>query len=197
LILVRHGSTIHSADRRFSGRNDLPLNDVGEAQVAALAARSYGCVAAIVSSPLRRAVQTAEAIAAPIDRPVEILDGLVETDFGAWEGLTPAEVEAAYPDELRAWPGSPDAAPPGGESFAAVAHRVERARAAIVAAHPGETVVVVSHVTPIKSLVRLALDAPPVALFRLHLDPASVSTIDYSAGRPSVRLVNDTSHLRG
>jgi probable phosphoglycerate mutase len=97
---------------------------------------------------------------------------------------------------MAEWLASPDAAPPGGESFVEVARRARRGRDAIIARHPDRTVVVVSHVTPIKSLLRLALDAPPASLFRFHLDNASLSTIDYFAdGNSSVRLMNDTSHL--
>lgn len=196
LVLVRHGSTIHSAERRFSGHNDLPLNDVGRRQAAALAARSFGDVTAVVSSPLRRAVETAEAIAAPLGLAVTLADDLIEADFGDWEGLTFAEAGTSHPDELAAFMASADSAPPGGESFSSVGRRVRRGREEVVAAHPGETVVVVTHVTPIKTLVRFALDAPPSAMFRLHLDTASVSIVDYFAdANSSVRLVNDTSHL--
>jgi probable phosphoglycerate mutase len=199
LVLVRHGATEHSAAMRFSGRNDLPLDAAGEAQAAALALRLKGVRHArtVVTSPLPRARQTAEAIAAAAGLGVETNDDLIETDFGAWEGLTYAEVAERYPDQLREWQRSPDVAPPDGEPFSAVGRRARRASDAIIAAHPGETVVVVSHVTPIKSLVQLALDAPPIALFRIHLDTASVSQVDYYAdGNCSVRLVNDTSHLR-
>jgi len=197
-VLVRHGATEHSAARRFSGRNDLPLDDVGRGQAARLAGRPFGPVDAVVTSPLRRAVETAEAIAGPLGRPVEIVDDFVEADFGVWEGLTFAEAAEVDGALLRQWQGRIDLAPPGGETFAAVGARVERARDAVVAAHPGETVVVVSHVTPIKWLVCAALEAPPIALFRLHLDTASVSVVDYYAdGNRSVTLVNDTAHLRG
>jgi probable phosphoglycerate mutase len=124
------------------------------------------------------------------------VDDLVETDFGKWEGLTFAEARALDPAAMDAWLASPDIAPPDGESFDAVTRRVRRAREQVIAAHPESTLVVVTHVTPIKTLVRLALDAPPVAMFRLHLDAASVSSVDYFAdGNSSVRLVNDTSHL--
>jgi probable phosphoglycerate mutase len=197
LVLVRHGATAHSAAMRFSGRNALPLDEGGRAQAAALAARDFGAVDAIVSSPLLRTAQTAEAIAGPLQLPVETVDDLIETDFGTWEGLTFAEARAEGAAQLDAWLASPDTAPPGGESFATVGRRVRRGRDAVLAAHPGETVVVVSHVTPIKTLLRFALDAPPSAMFRLHLDTASVSIVDYYAdGNSSVRLVNDTSHLR-
>jgi probable phosphoglycerate mutase len=195
-VLVRHGSTEHSAARRFSGRNDLPLNDIGRAQAARLATRAFGQVDAVVSSPLPRARQTAEPIAAALGRPVEIVDGFVETDFGVWEGLTFADAMEVDGTLLRSWQGRIDLAPPGGETFADVGERVERARDELVTAHPDQTVLVVSHVTPIKWLVCRALEAPPVALFRLHLDTASVSVVDYYAdGNRSVTLVNDTSHL--
>jgi probable phosphoglycerate mutase len=151
----------------------------------------------VVSSPLKRARQTAEAIAAAHRLPVEVVDDLVETDFGVWEGLTFAQAFEVDGALLRTWHGSPDVAPPGGESFAAVGERVERARAALVEKYTGATVVAVTHVTPIKLLLCAVLEAPPVALFRLHLDTASVSVVDYFAdGNASVRVVNDTSHLR-
>jgi probable phosphoglycerate mutase len=153
-------------------------------------------IGAVVSSPLRRCRQTAEAIAARLAVQVDVVDGFAELDFGAFEGLTAGEAAERYPDEYAAWLVSPDTAPPGGESFAALATRVRRAREAVLAAHPEQTVVVVTHVTPVKTLVRLALDAPPTVLFRMHLDPASLSTIDYFGdGNSSLRLFNDTSHF--
>jgi probable phosphoglycerate mutase len=197
LILVRHGATDHSLEKRFSGRNALELDETGCRQAATLAARSFGEVAAVVSSPLPRAVQTAEAIAARMGLAVEHVDDLAEADFGAWEGLTFAEVRAQDAAALDAWLASPDVAPPGGESFTSVGKRVRRGREKIVAAHPESTVVAVSHVSPIKLLIRFALDAPASALFRLYIDTGSVSIIDYYAdGNTSVQLVNDTSHLR-
>ena len=196
LVLVRHGSTEHSALGRLSGRNELPLNDVGREQAARLAARSFGDVRAVVSSPLLRAVQTAEPIAAACGLDVDVVDDFTETDFGVWEGLTLKEAIEADGALVRKWHDSPDVAPPGGESFTEVGTRVERARADLVARYPESTVLVVTHVTPIKLLVCGALEAPSVALFRLHLDTASVSIVDYFAdGNMSVRLVNDTSHL--
>jgi probable phosphoglycerate mutase len=97
---------------------------------------------------------------------------------------------------MAAWLADPDVAPPGGESFTATFARVQAARDRLVAHHPGATVVIVSHVTPIKTVLRQALDAPPGALYRMHLDPASLSTADWWAdGQAVVRLLNDTSHL--
>jgi probable phosphoglycerate mutase len=198
MILVRHGATGHSAEMRFSGRNDLALDDVGERQVAALAARAktFGDVTAIISSPLRRTRRTADVIGAELGLPVVENEDLAEIDFGEWEGMTIAEVGAAHPNELNDWRHSPDMAPPGGESLTALERRVRRGRDAVIAAYPGSTVVVVSHVSPIKALVRLALDAPPSSVFRMYLSTGSISIIDYhDDGSASLRLYNDTSHL--
>jgi probable phosphoglycerate mutase len=196
-MLVRHGSTEHSLAQRLSGRNDLALDEAGRDQAAALAARELGEVDVVVSSPLPRATQTAEPIAAAHGVPVETDDGLTETDFGTWEGLTFAEATERDPELMARWLNSPDVAPPGGESFVTVGERVRTAQQRIAAAHAGSRVLVVSHVTPIKLLLRFALDAPPQAMFRIHLDTASVSIVDYlSNGGASVRLVNDTSHLK-
>jgi probable phosphoglycerate mutase len=197
-VLVRHGSTEHSAAGRLSGRNGLPLNEVGRAQAASLAARAFDGIRALVSSPLPRAVQTAESIAAAQGMAVEVVDGFTETDFGVWEGLTIKEALEADAALVGKWHDSPDVAPPGGESFTEVGVRVALARDSLIARYPDSSVIVVTHVTPIKLLVCSALDAPSAALFRLHLDTASVSIIDYFAdGNVSVRLVNDTSHLEG
>ncbi len=196
-VLVRHGSTIHSAAKRFSGRNDLPLNDVGQVQAAALAAREFADASAVVSSPLPRARATADAISARLGLPVRIDADLAELDFGEWEGLTAAQVRHRYPTQWARWDGSPDVPPPGGESFTNLTRRVHRARDAMIAAHPDRTVVVVTHVCPIKTLICSALEAPFAAIFRMHLDTASVSILDYFVDRPpSLRLFNDTSHLQ-
>ncbi len=129
---------------------------------------------------------------------VTVEEGLRETDFGAWEGLTFAEARERYPDDLDAWLSSPDAEPTGGgESFAATGARVAATRDRLAAAYAGRTVLLVSHVTPIKTFVRLALGAPPESLFRMELSAASLSAVAYYAdGGASVRLFNDTSHLR-
>ena len=198
LLLARHGRTAHTAGGLFSGHNDEPLSADGEHEAAALARRlaRRTDIAAVVSSPLRRTAQTAERIATALGLPVTEHDGLKEADFGVWEGRTGREIRAQWGEEFTAWITDPDAAPPGGESFAQVTRRVRQARDELIRTHPGGTVVVVSHVTPIKTLLRLALDAPQTAMIRLHLDPASLSRISYYAdGSSSVGLFNDTAHL--
>jgi broad specificity phosphatase PhoE/ribonuclease HI len=197
-VLVRHASSVLSPQRRFSGRGDVPLSAEGLAQAEKVAVRlgTRPGIDLVVSSPLLRTRQTAELIAKAAGVDLVFDDDLVETDFGAWEGLTFAEAREIDPEALDAWLASPDIAPPGGESFADVAARVTRARDRLVAAHPERTLVVVSHVTPLKTLLRLALEAPPVMLYRLQLDVTGVSEVDwYPDGPANVRLVNDTHHL--
>ncbi|MFG2212014.1 bifunctional RNase H/acid phosphatase [Streptomyces sp. NPDC048638] len=201
-VLLRHGETALTPEKRFSGSGgtDPELSAAGRRQAAATAAAlaARGTVQAVVSSPLRRCRETAEEIATRLGLEVRLEEGLRETDFGAWEGLTFAEVRERFPEDLDAWLGSAKAAPTGGgESFAAVARRVSVARDKLIARYAGRTVLVVTHVTPIKTLVRLALGAPPESLFRMELSAASLSAVAYYAdGNASLRLLNDTSHLR-
>ncbi|MCC9704593.1 bifunctional RNase H/acid phosphatase [Streptomyces sp. MNU76] len=201
-VLLRHGETPLTPQKRFSGSggSDPSLSEVGRYQAervaAALAAR--GTIQEVVSSPLARCRETAAIVAARLGLRITVEDGLRETDFGAWEGLSFGEVRERYPDDMNAWLASPDAEPTGGgESFEAVAQRVAATRDDLVAAHRGRTVLLVTHVTPIKTLVRLALGAPPESLFRMELSAASLSALAYYAdGNASLRLLNDTSHLR-
>ncbi|UFQ15331.1 MULTISPECIES: bifunctional RNase H/acid phosphatase [Streptomyces] len=200
-VLLRHGETPLTPEKRFSGSGgtDPSLSAVGreQAERAAAAFAARGTIQAIVSSPLKRCQETARTVAARLGLDVHLEEGLRETDFGAWEGLTFGEVRERHPEELNAWLASPKAAPPGGESFAAVSRRVAAARDRLSSAYAGRTVLLVTHVTPIKTLVRLALGAPPESLFRMELAAASVSAVAYYAdGNASVRLLNDTSHLR-
>lgn len=201
-VLLRHGETPLTPEKRFSGSGgtDPSLSAIGrhqaEAVASALAAR--GTIQDIVSSPLKRCRETAEAVAARLNLDVRIEDGLREADFGAWEGLTFAEVQERYPDDLTAWLASPKVAPTGGgESFATVARRVAATRDKLIARYAGRTVLLVTHVTPVKTFVRLALGAPPESLFRMELSAASISAVAYyKDGTASLRLLNDTSHLR-
>lgn len=202
LILLRHGETALTPERRLSGSggSDPALSETGSKQAGATAARlaADGTVRAVVSSPLRRCRETAAAAADRLGLPVEIDDELREADFGVWEGLTFAEIRARYPGEMAAWLRSP-AAVPGetGEPFDAVTRRVESVRDRLLARYAGSTVLVVSHVAPLRTLIRLSLGAPPESLFRMELSAASLSTVAYSGtGDASVLSLNDTSHLR-
>jgi probable phosphoglycerate mutase len=196
-LLLRHGQTELSGERRYSGRGDVPLTDLGLQQAKAAGTRlSHLDFAAVLSSPLGRARQTAAEVASASGKTVDLHDGLVETDFGDWERLTFTEAAERDPELHRRWLGDAAVPPPNGESFNTVHARVRATRDELLERYAGETVVLVSHVTPIKSLLRIGLDAGPSLLFRLHLDLASLSIVEfYPDGNASVRLVNDTSHL--
>jgi ribonuclease H / adenosylcobalamin/alpha-ribazole phosphatase len=196
-MLLRHGQTPMSVQKRYAGRSDAPLTDVGVQQAAAAAKRLTSAgLGVIVTSPLLRTVQTAQEVAAVTGAAVVTDDGFRETDFGAWEGLTFAEVRERWPAELAAWLSDPKVAPPGGESFTDVSARVTAALHRVLAVRVGQTVLIVSHVTPIKTLVAAALLAPPAALYRMHLDVAALCEIDWYADGPAVlRSFNDTGHL--
>lgn len=198
ILLVRHGQTELSIERRFAGRGDTALTKEGLRQAGLVARRLAGAnIDVIVTSPLQRARKTAEAVAEATGVPMVVDEDLAEADFGLWQGLTLAEADNTWPAELAAWLSSPDAAPPGGESFAKVALRVLAAFDRLIEAHPHSRAVVVSHVTPIKTLICRALLAPPQAMFRINLDVASLSRVDcFDGGFAVVRSLNDTEHLR-
>ena len=196
-LLLRHGETPLSAEKRFAGIGEIPLTDGGVMQARAAAKALAGrSIDAIVSSPLGRARQTAQEVADVLSLPIRTEDGLRETDFGDWEGYSFAEVRERWPGELNAWLADPSMAPPHGESFTAVARRVQTARDKLLVRFRQQTILVVSHVTPIKMLVRSALDAPPSSLYRMYLEVSSLCEIDWYADGPAVlKLFNDTHHL--
>jgi broad specificity phosphatase PhoE/ribonuclease HI len=197
-MLLRHGQTELSVDRRYSGRGNPALTELGRRQADAAAAylARQGGISAVISSPLQRAYDTATSAAKALGLDVTVDDDLIETDFGSWEGLTFGEAAAGDPELHTRWLRDTSQPPPDGESFDEVAQRVRRARNRIIAEHGDATVLVVSHVTPIKTILRLALDAGEGILYRLHLDLASLSIAEfYPDGGSSVRLVNQTAYL--
>ncbi|TDD16667.1 bifunctional RNase H/acid phosphatase, partial [Kribbella turkmenica] len=150
-----------------------------------------GGVDALVVSPMRRTRETAEIVGAALGLEPIVDEGWVETAFGDWDGHTFAEIQQKWPDALNAWMESTAVAPPGGESFDACARRARSARDKLLARYPGKTVVVVTHVTPIKLMVRSVLQAPMTSLFRMELRPATVTEIHwYADGLASLRSFN-------
>jgi probable phosphoglycerate mutase len=203
LILVRHGVTAHTVEKRFSGglaSANPGLSADGRAQVRATAewlAPLAERIDAVVASPVRRTRESAEIVAAVLGREVELEPGFAEMEFGHWDGLTFTEVAERHGEELDAWLGALEVAPRGGESFAVVEERVLAGLQRLLDAHAGRTVVVVSHVTPIKTLVAHAVDAPLSSVFRMELTPASVSVVSFFRGgkdgsepRASMRMFN-------
>ena len=197
LVLVRHGVTVHTESRKFSGGlagHNPGLTDEGRDQARATAdwlAPVAEDLDVVVSSPVRRTLETAEILAARLGTTFVTDDGLAEMDFGTWEGMTFPEVKESYPDDLDAWLGSVDTGPGGGESLRAVEKRVLASLDRVLSEHAGQTVLAVSHVTPIKVLVTHAMGAPLESVHRMELAPASVTVLSYYGdGRASLRMFN-------
>jgi broad specificity phosphatase PhoE len=156
-VLVRHGETDWNRERRFQGHADAPLNEAGRRQAAALADALAGeHFAAVYSSPLRRALETAEIVAARLDLPVEARDGLMEVDVGSWSGLTTAEVEKRFPDGFNHWAETRAGGWTDGETYEELGARVVRDLRALAERHPEETVLAVTHGGPIRSVLAAA-----------------------------------------
>ena len=193
IVLVRHGQTVPNRDGRLLGRSDPALTELGRAQAEAAA----GVVAAlaptiIVSSPLRRASDTAGVIARRSGLEVELDERLVEVDYGEWEGMPLGDIPE---DVSRRWRSDPEMAPPGGESLAAVAARVaewcEERRAPAVE----QTIVAVTHVSPLKAVVAWGLGVGPEVAWRLWVAPASITRLGVRSSGGILLTFNETSHL--
>jgi len=200
LFLVRHGQTLANRSFRYIGSRDDALSEIGERQATQLASALAPLpIAAVLSSPLQRARATAAALAAPHQLTVQIAPELRESNFGAWEGLSRAEVLARGTEDaqlLHAWEQDATLSPPGGESFAAMQQRVRAYVEQIATLYSGQTLALVSHVGPIKVILASALEVPISASFRIFLDPATISVVDWQAGGHAlVRLVNSHAHL--
>jgi broad specificity phosphatase PhoE/ribonuclease HI len=195
LVLLRHGVTGSTVRKVFCGGGgaDPGLTEAGQEQAerAAEWLERLGGVDAIIASPMRRTQETAGAVGRTLGLDVQTEPGLIETAFGDWDGSTFAEIQERWPTEMRDWLGSTAVAPPGGEAFDQVFERVSATRDRILSAYAGQTVVAVSHVTPIKMLVRLALDAPAGVIYKMELAPASITTIQWwPDGGSSLRNFN-------
>jgi probable phosphoglycerate mutase len=193
LILVRHGETAVNTEGRLQGRIESTLTERGREQADRLA-RAVAALEpiSVVSSPLRRARETAAAIGAATGLEVEIDERLTELDYGDWEGSRFADLPAGTFDTWRA---DPSFTPPGGESLVDLRKRVVPCIEALLGRE--RPVVAVSHVSPIKAAVTWALGVGDEATWRMHLNVASVSRVDRrpGGGAPLLAGFNDTSHL--
>jgi len=201
VFLVRHGATTLSAEDRFAGTTNVPLSDAGRKQAARLAERlAKDPLAAVYASPLDRTVETATILAAPHGKPVVTRDGLREISHGRWEERTRAEVEKLFPVEYERWEGDPYSfAPEGGETGLAVSARALPVLFEIVAAHPNEAILVVSHKATIRLLLSMLLGFDP-RTYRDRLDqsPCCLNVLDFKdLTRARLMLFNDVSHYAG
>jgi broad specificity phosphatase PhoE len=198
LILVRHGETETNRQRLALGRDDAPPNEKGRRQATAVAAALTDIpIDAVHSSPLRRALEPAQAIAAAHGLTVQVEDGLTEMDVGEMEGLAAAEMRARYGEFLRRWFSAEagELAMPGGESLQQVQDRAWEVVLSLQRAHPDGTVVAVSHNFTIHTILCRALDLPLASFRRLRHDLAAIAVIDLRDEGTTVVRLNDTCHL--
>lgn len=198
LIIVRHGETDWNRLRKTQGMTDTGLTPKGLRQARRMGARVRNMhIQCVFSSPLSRALATANAIASIVKAPVATDGDLREIAFGEWEGLTFDEIGERYPEELKVWNTDPHlCAPPGkAETLMQVAERSSRFLASIRKEYDGKTVVAVSHSVPCKAMVALSIGLPLSRIHSLRMDNASMSIIDFYEDRAVLRLFNDTTHL--
>jgi len=186
-VVVRHGRTEANAGGRLLGHLDLPLDELGRAQAAAVAA-AVGPVDRVVTSPLLRTRQTA----ACFEGPVVVDERFIELDYGEYDGKPLAEVPA---DVWRRWRADPDFSLPGGESLTALRLRVEAGLDDLALAARTETIVVVAHVSPIKAAVTWAIGVGEDVTWRLFVSPASITRIDVTERGPILHSFNEVTHL--
>jgi broad specificity phosphatase PhoE/ribonuclease HI len=201
IILIRHGETPLTPFKKFSG--DGPLNpeltEAGLAQ-AELVAKAVAELKpeVILASPLNRTKQTAAAISHATGLPVTYEDAWIECSFGIWDGMSIDEVKEKYPADYNSWLCSTGFAPPEGESYDAVAVRIDEALEQIVAQYPGQRVVVISHNGTIKTAAKLAIGSPAESIFHIDVSPCSITTLSIwpSDGLRALRSLNEQGHLR-
>lgn len=189
LLLVRHGQTDANRDGLLLGRSDPALNDTGRAQAAAIARRVASFEPArVLSSPLRRAAETAGIVAAACGLPVEVDDRLIEVDYGVHEGTKLADLA---PSLALRWRTEADFAPELGESLADVQERAGAFAADLLGQLRSGPVVAVSHVSPIKAVVCWALGLAPLHQWRMRLDNATLTRLAPGPDGPVLLSFNE------
>ena len=199
LIIVRHGRTEWNRVERFRGRADIGLDEVGMKQAESAAKRITGWpISMIYSSPLRRASTTAEVIADRVGLKLRLMPGIIDIDYGVWQGLSTEEVVARDSRLYSQWIESPNKVKfPGGESFAEVRERVASAVNGLIQQHPKETVVLVSHKVICQILILSLLGLDNSHFWQITQDFCAMNLFEVRGGIPSALCLNDTCHLEG
>ena len=205
-VLVRHGQTAWNREVRFRGRADLPLDDFGlkQAEATGRYLRARWPADAVYASPMQRAMQTAQAIAAMAaiaEAPsltAQPFDGLLDVDFGEWQGQSPDEVEEDYPELLKAWFEAPHTVRfPGGETLGDVRDRVVSGLDELIERHPGQTVAMVGHTVVNRVLLCAVLGLGNDHFWRLRQETCAVNVFEAEHdGTFTIVLLNDTCHLQ-
>ena len=201
IYMVRHGETILTPDRKFSGVGKLnpPLTEVGREQARKVAAEIAKIKPdVLIASPLQRTRDTAEEISKAIGLSPILDEAWYECSFGEWDGLSIQEVKEKWPDDYTSWISSSAFTPPGGESYDDLAARIEPAFDALAEKYPGQKVVVVTHNGVIKQLASIVLEGNPNSLFHIDISPCSISSFSIwpSDGLRAVRSINERGHFR-
>lgn len=197
LLLVRHGQTLWNHTGRYQGHSDIELSDTGRTQAKLLAGRlADEEIQAVYASDLKRAMETASIIAEPHGLAVQALPGLRELNFGAWEGLTYAEIKTRYSDIADNWHASPGQIHiPEGETFQELTTRANSAIAGLIEKHDPATVAVVAHGGTIRAIVCALLGIDLNNVFRIRQDNGALNVIDYYDGYGILGLLNDIHHF--
>lgn len=198
--LVRHGQTEWNVAERFRGRVDIALNETGIAQARAVAERlAVEDISAIFSSPLSRALDTAKPIAEKLGLSVQIADALIDINYGEWQGLTPEEVAAKYPDLYSQWLFRPETVRiPGGESLDDVKTRALQYVKDLTARFKDAGIVLVTHKVVCKVLLCTVLELDLSHFWQIEQDNGAISVFDWDPKQGFiVQLINDTCHLKG
>ncbi len=199
ILLVRHGQTKSNFTGYYMGWSNEDLDSEGLAQAQKVSARLAAIsIASVYSSPLQRALSTAQEIAKPHNLEVKVLEDLIEIKIGDWQGLHISEIRQRWPDLWQQWRTDPSSfTMPGGESFSQLAERVSRAVKKILQENPDVKVIVVSHEIVIKAMIMQALGASYNIYRRFEISNASLSLIQSRNDRLRVVTVNDKSHIEG
>ena len=198
-ILIRHGQTGWNKEARFRGRIDIDLDETGMRQAEAVAARLAHCEAtAVYSSPLKRAMATAEPIGRHLNLQVVPLEGINDMNFGNWEGRSIDDVKEQNKELFDLWRYSPDKLSiPGGETLDDVRQRVAATVDDLAAKHENDNVLLVTHRVVCKVLLCHLLGLDNSHFWQIAQDTTAVNRFQVVGGRSTVTLINDTCHLRG
>jgi len=199
LIIVRHGRTEWNRVERFRGRADIGLDELGmkQAEAAANRIREWP-ISTIYSSPLRRALTTAEIVARPFALEVRPMSNIIDIDYGVWQGLSIEEAVAKDGRLYSQWMDSPrEVKFPGGESFAQVRERVDSTVSDLIQKHLKETVVLVSHKVICQILILSLMGLDSSHFWQITQDVCAMNLFEVRGGIPSALFINDTCHLEG
>jgi broad specificity phosphatase PhoE len=183
---------------RFRGRAEPELDEIGIKQAEAAASRvAEWQIASVYSSPLQRALTTAKILARPLSLEVRLLPGIIDIDYGEWQGLSPEEAAANYSNLYSKWLNNPHEVKfPGGESLADVRERAASAVDDLIIQHPKETIVLVSHKVVCQILILSLLGLDNSHFWEITQDVCAINLFEVRGGVPSTLFLNDTCHLK-